>query len=183
MKLELELVTAPDERLRQISKDVLLPIGEDMHNLYHGMVESMKLHRGCGLSAIQVGIPLRMFVLDCALLERYDDENYNSDSDTPSRSECFINPNILFTSDECWIEKEGCLSLPETSGNIKRPKNITLEFFDLSGQKHVKDYVGWTAKAAMHEIDHLNGKLVIDYLSPLRREMALKKLKKIKKNT
>ena len=132
------------EVLRKISKPVE-KFDERLHELIIDMIETMKKADGAGLSAVQVGILKRVFVVA-----------------TKDGVQEFINPKILETSGECPILEEGCLSVPGRYGKVIRPNKVVIEAQDKNGNKFVHTYTGFEAKAMAHENDHLDGKLYID---------------------
>jgi len=135
------------------------------------MLETMYEAPGIGLAAPQVGVNLRLLVMDCA----------NKDDGEPPQPLCVINPEILATSEETNEHEEGCLSIPQVFSFITRPKEVRVRFWDENGQQHERDFGGLWATCVQHEIDHLNGKLFIDYISATKRSMVTAKMKKLKR--
>ena len=160
------VVTLPDPVLREVSAPVET-IGEDLQRLIDDMFETMYDAPGIGLAAIQVGVPRRLVVLDC------------SGKDNAPDPICMINPVIEMLGDELRSYEEGCLSLPEIMVDIERPSMVRVRYLDRTGKEQVRDAEGLLATAIQHELDHLDGKLIIDFLSPLKRNIAIRKLKKI----
>ena len=150
------LVILPDPLLRQVSKPVER-FDADLRKFSNDMLDTMYDAPGIGLAAIQVAEPLRMLVIDLAK------------EDEPKAPQVFINPEILSSSTERNIYEEGCLSIPDY-------------YFDIEGKKHEIEADGLLATCLQHEIDHLNGVLFIDYISRLKREMVIKKFKKLAKD-
>ena len=159
------ILIAPDPRLKAVSKDVVAVDG-DIRRLADDMLESMYAADGIGLAAIQIGVPKRILVMDLA---RKDGKN---------EPRVFVNPTILWTSDETVICQEGCLSVPEIWEDVERPAQIRAEYRDGEGHLQTLEAEGLLATCLQHEIDHLEGILFVDHLSRLRRSMALKKLAK-----
>ena len=164
----LPLIIAPDPRLKTRSVPV-----EDMDagldRLIDDMLETMYKAPGIGLSAVQVGAPKRLIVLDVAR----DDED--------PAPQVLINPEIVRFSEEGALYSEGCLSLPEHFVEIERPENCTVEYVDRHGAKKVMEADGILARCVQHEYDHLDGTLFVDHLSALKRNMILRKLVKARK--
>ena len=163
------IITVPDETLRKASTSVE-KIGKNEKKLINDMFESMYHHNGIGLAAIQIGIPKRIIVLDVSKKE---------DKKKPM---CFINPTIKKISDEKSIYEEGCLSLPETFIEIERPKICLVEYIDQEGKKKEMECDDLLSTCIQHEINHLDGRLIIDFLSKLKRDVIIKKLSKNKQN-
>lgn len=162
------ILTAPDPRLQAVSTDVDTVDGE-IRKLVEDMVDSMYAAEGIGLAAIQIGIPKRVIVIDL------------DQKEGKKAPRAFINPKILWASEETAVFEEGCLSVPEIWDDVERPARIKAEYLDRDGNKHVIDAEGLLATCLQHEMDHLNGVLFIDHLSRLKRSMAIKKLAKAKK--
>jgi peptide deformylase len=133
------------------------------------MLETMYAAPGIGLAAIQIGVPKRVIVMDIA---RQDD---------PPAPRHFINPEILWASEETVPYEEGCLSVPEIYDEVERPARVKLRYLDYNGEQVEEDAEGLFAVCIQHEMDHLEGVLFIDYLSRLKREQAVKKVKKLAK--
>ncbi len=169
----LKIVTFPDPILRKKSIPVK-EIDDKIKNLIDNMIDTMFANKGLGLSAIQVGVPLRLFILDL-------NEN-KKDQETEKKKEnvkVFINPVLKNLQEKFIMENEGCLSLPGVRENVERFYKATIEAIDLNGEKFVMDAEGIVAVAFQHEYDHLEGKLFIDRLSPVKRKFLLKEYKKI----
>jgi peptide deformylase len=161
----LPIVTLPDPVLRQTSTDVGA-IDADVKRLAADMLETMYDAPGIGLAAIQVGVPTRLVVLDV------------SDKDDEKQPIVLVNPRILTLSEEMRSYEEGCLSLPDVKVEIERPSTLRLAYQDLEGKALEIDADGLLATAIQHELDHLDGKLIIDFMSKLRRDMVIKRFKK-----
>ena len=162
-----KLITVPDETLRKISEPIE-KVAVNEKKLIEDMLETMYHFKGIGLAAIQVGVPKRIIVLDVS--------NKN-DKQNPM---CFINPIIKSKSKETSIYEEGCLSLPETFIEIQRPKKCTVEYIDKDGKKKEIECDDLLSTCIQHEINHLDGRLIIDFLSKLKRDLIVKKLSKKK---
>ena len=180
----LEIIETPDARLREISKPV--ETVTDAHRaLIADMFETMYDAPGIGLAAIQVGHPIRLLVID---LQRREDgqDDVEPDEDAPPPKmvrdpRVFINPEIVWESDELAVYNEGCLSVPEMYGDVDRPARIRAKWLDENGTPHEQELEGLMATCLQHEMDHLNGVLFIDHLSKLKRDMLLKKLEKMRR--
>jgi peptide deformylase len=162
------ILTAPDPRLKAVSTDVET-VDSAIRALCDDMADSMYAADGIGLAAVQIGVPSRVLVID---LEQKDGKK---------NPVAYINPKILWASEEVAIFEEGCLSVPEIWDDVERPARIKCEYLDRDGNKQVLEADGMLATCLQHEMDHLNGVLFIDHLSRLKRSMAIKKLTKAKK--
>ena len=163
----------PDPVLRQISKPVELFDGE-LKTLVADMFETMYVAPGIGLAAVQVGVPIRLLVID---LQEPEEEGGEPVRDP----RVFINPEILWHSDSEVPYTEGCLSVPEQYAEVMRPDKIRARWQDEKGKAYEEEIEGLLAVCLQHEMDHLNGVLFIDHLSRLKRDMVLKKLAKWRK--
>jgi peptide deformylase len=163
-----EIIKLPDPRLRLISTPVDKMDGE-MKTLVDDMFETMYAAPGIGLAAIQVGVPKRVVTLDLAK------------KDEPPNPQAFVNPEIVWSSDELAVYEEGCLSIPEYYEEIERPAQVKVRYFDLAGDAHELDATGLLATCLQHEIDHLNGVLFIDHLSKLKRDRVVRRFSKAAK--
>lgn len=163
------LIEVPDPRLREISKPVAR-VDDDLRALMDDMLETMYAENGIGLAAIQVGVAKRVIVMDLAR----EDKNGSG----KAQLYYFVNPEILWHSDELSSYTEGCLSVPEFFYDIDRPARCQIGFLDYHGEAQKLDCDGLLATCIQHEMDHLEGILFIDYLSRLKRQMILKKIKK-----
>ena len=183
-----EIIEVPDPRLKQVSAPVTT-FDEELKTLVADMFETMYDAPGIGLAAIQVGVPLRVLVIDL----QPDDEDaepevctahgghHHTHQPTKREPRVFINPEILDPSEEHTIYNEGCLSVPEIYAEVERPARIRARWQDVDGMAHEEDMEGLLATCLQHELDHLEGVLFIDHLSRLKRQMALKKLEKLRK--
>ena len=162
------ILLIPDPVLRQISKPVTA-VTKDIRALADDMLETMYDAPGVGLAAIQIGVPKRVVVIDTA---RKDEEH---------KPEIYINPVIVSRSHELADYEEGCLSIPEYYENVTRPARVTVKYLDRDGKEKTVDADGLLATCLQHEIDHLDGKLFIDYLSKLKRDRVNKKFIKLAK--
>ena len=163
------IITVPDEVLKKIS-DPIEKVGESEKKLVNDLFETMYNSNGIGLAAVQVGILKRILVIDVSTKE--EEKNPLS----------FINPVIKKISDETSVYEEGCLSIPDTFIEIERPKICEVEYVDIEGKKRNLKCDGLLSTCLQHEINHLDGKLIIDHLSKLKKDIIIKKISKSKKN-
>ena len=159
----------PDARLKKKTKTVDA-ITDDIRALADDMLETMYDAQGIGLAAPQIGVIQQLFVMDC-----------NRAEDAAPEPMVLVNPKVIWRSDEKNTYNEGCLSIPEQYAEIERPKAVDVSWLGLDGQKHSQRFDGLWATCAQHEIDHLNGRLFIDYLSAMRRQMITRKMQKLKR--
>jgi peptide deformylase len=161
------ILTAPDPRLREVSKPVDA-VTDATRALMDDMLETMYAAPGIGLAAIQIGVPLRVIVMDLA------------EKDAPPQPRYFVNPVILDPSDDRQPYEEGCLSVPDFYDEVERPARCRVDYLDYHGTPQTLEAEGLLAVCIQHEMDHLEGVLFIDHLSRLKRERILKKLKREK---
>jgi peptide deformylase len=167
----LSIITTPNPILKEISKEVLV-VDDNIRKIFDDMLETMKHANGAGLAAVQVGILKRMMIVDIS-----------EDIKVPSNNPIFmVNPEIIYMSEEHIVYQEGCLSFPGGFSDISRPLNVKVKYLDYHGNKKEMEATGWLARAIEHEIDHLNGIVMTDYMSKLKAQMLLKKVEKAKKN-
>jgi peptide deformylase len=162
------ILTAPDQRLQAVSTDVE-SVSSEIRKLVEDLAESMYAADGIGLAAVQIGVPKRVIVIDL------------DQKEGRKNPRAFINPKILWASEELAVFEEGCLSVPEIWEDVQRPARIRAEYLDRDGNKQLLEADGMLATCLQHEMDHLNGVLFIDHLSRLKRSIALRKLTKAKK--
>jgi peptide deformylase len=162
---KLEIVTLPDPILRKLSTPVER-VDDELRRLADDMLETMYDAPGVGLAAVQVGIPRRLVVLDVA------------DEDEKPSPFVLFNPEIVALGADTRVHEEGCLSIPDFRVEIERPASLTLRYIDRDGNPREMDAEGLLATAIQHEINHLDGKLIIDFLSPLKRDIVVRKFKK-----
>lgn len=164
------VLIAPDPRLKQISQPVLR-VDKEIRALLDDMLETMYEAPGIGLAAIQIGVPKRAIVMDLAREEE------------PPQPRQFINPEILWTSDDRVACQEGCLSVPELFEEVERPARVRVRYLDLDGKLQEIEADEMLAVCLQHEMDHLDGVLFIDHLSKLKRDMMLRKLAKARRQS
>ena len=164
-----EIITVPDEILKKVS-DPIEKVGVNEKKLIDDLFETMYNSNGIGLAAVQVGILKRILVVDV------------SNKDEKKQPLVLVNPVIKNLSDETSIYEEGCLSIPETFIEIERPKTCEVDYIDEKGKKKTLRCDGLLSTCVQHEINHLDGKLIIDHLSKLKKDFIIKKISKVKKN-
>jgi peptide deformylase len=163
-----EILILPDKRLRKVSEPVK-KIDAGIRKLVDDMLETMYDAPGIGLAAIQIGTSKRVVTMDLAKKEE------------PKNPQVFINPEIVWSSDEKAVYEEGCLSIPEIYSDVERPAQVKVKYLDLEGEPHEIEANGLLSTCLQHEVDHLNGILFIDHLSRLKRERIIKKFTKVAK--
>jgi len=163
-----EILILPDKRLRKVSEPVK-KIDAGIRKLVDDMLETMYDAPGIGLAAIQIGTSKRVVTMDLAKKEE------------PKNPQVFINPEIVWSSDEKAVYEEGCLSIPEIYSDVERPAQVKVRYLDLEGELHEIEANGLLSTCLQHEVDHLNGILFIDHLSRLKRERIIKKFTKVAK--
>ena len=162
---KLPIVLLPDPVLRQPSAAVE-NVDDDVRRLIDDMLETMYAAPGVGLAAVQVGVPRRVLVLDV------------SDKDDEQSPIVMINPEIVSLSGEPRVHEEGCLSIPDVRIEIERPGSATVRYIDRDGARQELVADGLLATALQHEMDHLDGKLIIDFLTRLKRDMIVRRFRK-----
>jgi peptide deformylase len=162
------ILTVPDPILKEVSEPVKA-VTDDLRVLMDDMLETMYAAPGVGLAAIQVGVPVRVIVMDLAKEGEKPQPRY------------FVNPEILEAVDELQAYEEGCLSVPDFYDEVERPKRVRIRYLDYNGQQVEEWAEGMYAVCIQHEMDHLQGTLFIDHLSRLKRQFAINKVKKARK--
>jgi peptide deformylase len=165
----LPIITLPNPLLRKRSAAVER-IDAELGKLADDMFETMYAAPGVGLAAVQVGVPRRLIVIDAAK------------EDDPPAPLVLVNPEIVALGPDLRLHEEGCLSIPDERIEIERPASLTLRFLDRDGKPQELAADGLLATVIQHEIDHLNGKLIIDYLSRLKRDIVIRRFKKLAKS-
>jgi peptide deformylase len=167
--------------LRKECEDITKDYPE-LSKLIEDMWETMYYTNGVGLAAPQINRPVRIFVVDTEqIVEGFDEEDKKEYPDEKPVKKTFINAHIVNTSGEPWAYNEGCLSIPKVREDIKRPEHVRLRYVDENFTEHTEDFYGITARVILHEYDHIDGKLFIDYLPPLKKRLLKKKLEDISK--
>ncbi|MFV0333748.1 MAG: peptide deformylase [Tropicimonas sp.] len=159
----------PDPRLKKAC-DPVPDLDDELRRLADDMLETMYDAPGVGLAAPQVGVNRRLIVLDCVREE-----------EGPPRPLIMFNPEVIAASDERSTHEEGCLSIPEQYAEVERPAEVTVRWMDRGGAEREESFAGLWATCVQHEIDHLNGVLFIDYLTPLKRQLITRKMQKLKR--
>ncbi|MFD1341012.1 peptide deformylase [Litorisediminicola beolgyonensis] len=159
----------PDPRLKTVC-DPVEDLSDSLRTLADDMLETMYDAPGIGLAAPQVGVMTRLIVLDCV-----------KDEAAPPRPLVMFNPEVLAVSDARNVYEEGCLSIPDQYAEVDRPAAVKVGWIDTMGEPREEEFDGLWATCVQHEIDHLNGKLFIDYLKPLKRQLITRKMQKLKK--
>nr|HEX4317427.1 peptide deformylase [Kofleriaceae bacterium] len=163
------VVIWPDDRLRQPSV-AITTIDESVRSLYRDLCDSMYAENGLGIAALQLGDPRRMFIVEPKLAGR-------AETEPPV---AFVNPEVLWVSTETEESEEGCLSFPDIYIKVDRPLRARVRALGIDGQTFEMEGEGLLARCLLHENDHLTGKLLADYVGPLKRQMMKKKLQKLK---
>ena len=162
------LVILPDPVLRQVSRPVER-VDDALRRLADDMLETMYAAPGIGLAAVQIGEPVRLLVIDLAK------------EGEPPAPHVFINPEVLERADGRSTYEEGCLSIPDYYAEVERPASVRVEYLDRDGRRQEIVAEGLMAPCLQHEIDHLDGVLFIDHISKLKRDMVVKKFRKLAK--
>ena len=165
-----DIITVPNEILKKISEPVE-KVGINEKKLVKDLFDTMYASKGIGLAAVQVGILKRILVIDVTT------------KDEQKKPISLINPTFKRISDDTSVYEEGCLSIPETFIEIERPKICEIEYIDLDGNRKELKCDGLMSTCVQHEINHLDGKLIIDHLSKLKKDIIIKKISKLKKKS
>jgi peptide deformylase len=164
-----QILIHPDPRLKKVTAPVT-EITDDIRRLADDMLETMYDAPGIGLAAPQVAVMSRLLVMDCVKEER-----------ASPRPMVLINPSVIWAGEERRTYEEGCLSIPDQYAEVERPASVKVEWMGLDGKIYQEAFDGLWATCVQHEIDHLDGKLFIDYLKPLKRQMITRKMQKLKR--
>ena len=164
----MQIIVAPDIRLTHVASNIK-NIDKTIELTLDRMLNCMYENNGIGLAATQVGLSKRLVVIDC------------SSGDNKKKPIKFINPEVIELSESNIEFEEGCLSLPDQYANVIRPSFVVVKYRDIKGKLHKNKFEGLEGTCIQHEIDHLNGKLFVDHISKLRKQIIFKKLKKLKK--
>lgn len=155
------------KRAKEIEEDM-----EGLNEIIENMWETMYYADGVGLAAPQAGLSIRMFVIDGSA-------GADEEPELKDFKKVFINPEIIELSGDSWVMNEGCLSLPEIREDVSRPDTVRIKYFDENFKEHDEEFSGFAGRVIQHEFDHLEGKLFVDYLSPLRKRLLKSKLNDI----
>ena len=164
-----DIIIHPDPRLKARAEPVVT-IDDRLQRLADDMLETMYAAPGIGLAAPQVGVLKRMLVMDCVKEEGAE-----------PRPMVLLNPEVTWASEDRNTYEEGCLSIPDQYADVERPSEVEVSWLGLDGAQQSERFDGLWATCVQHEIDHLNGKLFIDYLKPLKRQMITRKMVKLKR--
>lgn len=159
----------PDARLKKVAEPVSA-VTDELRKLADDMLETMYHAPGIGLAAPQLGVLQRLIVMDCV-----------KDAEAAARPMALFNPRVVWVSEEKNIYEEGCLSIPDQYADVERPAEVRVRWLDPDGGEREEQFAGLWATCVQHEIDHLDGKLFIDYLRPLKRQMITRKMEKLKR--
>jgi peptide deformylase len=159
----------PDPRLKKVA-DAVAEVDDPLRKLADDMLETMYAAPGIGLAAPQVGILQRVLVMDCV-----------KEEGAAPKPMVLINPKVVWSSDENNTYEEGCLSIPEEFADVERPAEVEVTWTSLEGADQSAKFDGLWATCVQHEIDHLDGKLFIDYLKPLKRQLITRRMQKLKR--
>ena len=174
------IVAYGDPVLRKVTVDIDTSV--DVKNLSEDMFETMYNAKGVGLAAPQVGLNLRIFVVDGRPFNEGEDmEERDKDPSLVDFKQVFINAEILDEKGKEWAFEEGCLSIPDIREDIYRLAHVTINFFDENWVEYTKTYEGLAARIIQHEYDHIDGILFTDHLNPVKKRMLKNKLAKITK--
>jgi len=179
------ILIAPDPRLKEVSAPVA-EVTDETRALMDDMLETMYAAPGIGLAAIQVGVAQRVIVMDLGKTKEEAEGEAADEKDEAKKVKepdprFFVNPEIVWASDDLVLCEEGCLSVPDLYEEVERPARVRVRFLGYDGKQQEIDCEGMLAVCIQHEMDHLEGILFIDHLSRLKREMMLKKLAKARK--
>ena len=159
----------PDPRLKKVAAEVP-DLSDALRKLADDMVATMYDAAGIGLAAPQIGVNERLIVLDCV-----------KEKGEAPRPLIMFNPQVIASSDEKSVYEEGCLSIPDQFADVTRPAEVTVRWMDRNGNEQQEDFAELWATCVQHEIDHLDGKLFIDYLTPLKRQLITRRMQKLKR--
>ena len=174
------IVAYGDPVLRKVTVDI--DKSYDVKKLSEDMFETMYNAKGVGLAAPQIGLNLRMFVVDGRPFNEGEDmKERDKDPSLIDFKKIFINAEILEEDGDDWAFEEGCLSIPDVREDIYRPEYVTIRYFDVDWNEHTEEYEGLAARIIQHEYDHIDGILFTDHLNPVRKRMLKNKLAKITK--
>ncbi|MGN6194413.1 MAG: peptide deformylase [Ginsengibacter sp.] len=177
----LPIVAYGNPILRKVGNDIT-PDYPGLQKLIEDMWETMYNSKGVGLAAPQVNKDIRLFVMDSVqILENLEEDEKNDYPGDDGYKGVFINAKIQELDGDEWPYNEGCLSIPKIREDILRKETITIDFFDENFIAHAKTFTGITARVILHEYDHIEGKLFIDYLKPLKKNLLKRKLNDISK--
>ncbi|MEI6086994.1 MAG: peptide deformylase [Bacteroidota bacterium] len=167
--------------LRKVCKDIPADY-PGLSKLIEDMWETMYESNGVGLAAPQINRDIRLFVMDSIqIFENLEEDELDLYPDGPGIKQLFMNAQIESLDGEEWAYNEGCLSIPKIREDVFRPESVTLSYLDENFEEHIRTFNGITARVILHEYDHIEGKLFIDYIKPLRKKLLQGKLNDISK--
>ncbi len=164
------IILHPDPRLKTVCKPVAA-VTDDLRRLADDMLATMYDAPGIGLAAPQVGVMARMLVMDCV-----------KEEGAAPRPMVLLNPEIIWSSEERSVYEEGCLSIPDHFAEVERPAEVSVRWMGLDGALAEEQFAGLWATCVQHELDHLNGRLFIDHIGPIKRQMITRKMEKLKRD-
>lgn len=164
-----DILLHPDPRLKKVAAEIP-EVTDEIRALADDMLETMYDAPGIGLAAPQIGVMKRILVMDCV-----------KDEDAAPRPMVLMNPEVTWSSEETNVYEEGCLSLPDLYAEVTRPAEVKVSWLGLDGKTHEEAMDGLWATCVQHELDHLNGKLFIDHIGALKRQMFTRKMVKLKR--
>lgn len=169
-----------DPVLRKVAEDI--EFGSlDLHKLADDMFETMYAANGVGLAAPQIGMPIRVFVVDGRPMNDEDDEDEDNDPSLVDFKKVFVNPTIIEETGEEWGFEEGCLSIPGVRGEVFRPEYVKIHYWNELGEEKEEVFEGLAARIIQHEYDHIEGILFTDHLNMVKKRMIKNKLTDITK--
>lgn len=174
----LPIVGYGDPVLRKVCKDIT-PDYPNLSSLVENMYETMEHAYGVGLAAPQIGLDIRLFIVDTEPFSESEKLSTEEQEKLRTFKKTFINANILKEEGNEWGFNEGCLSIPEVREDVYRHEKITIEYFDVNFQKHTETYDGLIARVIQHEYDHIEGILFTDHISTLKKTLIKKRLQNI----
>ncbi|MFN0116190.1 MAG: peptide deformylase [Paracoccaceae bacterium] len=163
------IIIHPDPRLKRVA-DPVTSVTDELRQASQDMLQTMYEAPGIGLAAPQIGLSVRMIVMDCV-----------KDPEAKPRPMVLLNPEVVWSSEARNTYEEGCLSLPDQYADVERPAEVRVRWTGLDGAAEEEQFAGLWATCVQHEIDHLNGRLFIDYLSALKRQLITRRMTKLKR--
>jgi peptide deformylase len=177
----LPIVAYGSEVLRKVAKEINADYPE-LNKLIADMWETMYASSGVGLAAPQINRDIRLFIIDSEqIFTQMNEEETLGYTDAPGYKKVFINAKIISLDGQQWAYNEGCLSIPRIRDDVYRHESVTLQYMDEQFQSHTDTFHGITARVILHEYDHIEGKLFIDYMKPLKKKLISGKLADISK--
>jgi peptide deformylase len=179
--MNLPIVAYGSPILRKVAEEISSDY-PDLKKLLEDMWETLYNSNGVGLAAPQINKSIRLFLVDSAqVFENDEDGDMDEYSDKPGIKETFVNPKIFALDGELWSYNEGCLSIPKVREDVYRNQTVTISYLNENFEPITNTFSGLTARIILHEYDHLEGKLFIDHIKPLKRTLLKRKLEDISK--